>query len=74
MLEYPESVLNQMWEQITVIEAQEQLKLMSALDWPNMKKSTREKNHRALFKEAYPSAIREKKYITVQDLQKVVGR
>ena len=63
-----------MWECITMIEAQEQLKELTSKDWPNMKKATREKFHKELYSKAYPKEMRTKKYITVQDLQKVLGR
>lgn len=63
-----------MWECITVIEAQEQLKLMNALDWPNMKKDQRQKLHRELHRQAYPSNIVKKDYITIDHLQQLVGR
>ncbi len=59
---------------MTSIEAQEQLKLMTVADWPNMKKQTRSKVHRELFKQAYPSEVRKKNYITPEELQKVLGR
>lgn len=57
-----------------MIEAQEQLKELTSKDWPNMKKATREKFHKELYSKAYPKEMRTKKYITVQDLQKVLGR
>lgn len=63
-----------LWQAITVIEAQEQLKQMSIADWPNMKKQQRSKIHKELFKQAYPSEIRKKNYITPEDLGKVLGR
>lgn len=68
------SLLNEMWGQITVIEAQEQLKLLIALDWPNMKKTARQKKHKELYNQAYPSELRVKNYVSVADLQKVLGR
>lgn len=66
--------IDTLWEAITSIEAQEQLKLMNALDWPNMKKEQRQKRHRELYKQAYPSSIKEKNYITLEDLDKLQGR
>lgn len=47
---------------------------MNALDWPNMKKEQRQKRHRELYKQAYPSSIKEKNYITLEDLDKLQGR
>ncbi len=63
-----------LWLCITPIEAQEQLKLMSALDWPNMKPAQRKKMHRELFSKAYPSEMRPKKSITANDLQRMLSK
>lgn len=63
-----------MWNMISTIEAQEQLKQMSVADWPNMKKPARTKIHKELFSKAYPSEVRKKNYITPEQLQKVLGR
>lgn len=63
-----------MWNMITTIEAQEQLKQMSVADWPNVIKSERTKIHKELFSKAYPSEVRKKNYITPEQLQKVLGR
>lgn len=57
-----------------MIEAQEQLKLLTIQDWPNLTKAKRTKYHKELFKKAYPSELRQKTYITVDDLGKVLGR
>ena len=62
-----------LWDCITIIEAQEQLKMLSALDWPNMKKSQRTNFHKELFKKAYPSEIRKKNYVSIDDLKKLQG-
>lgn len=63
-----------MWQAITIIEAQEQLKQMTVADWPNMKKQSRNKLHKELFSKAYPSEFRKKNYVTPEQLQKVLGR
>lgn len=63
-----------MWECVTMIEAQEQLKLMNALDFPNMKKSQRQKIHKDLHRLAYPSSVKPKNYISIEDVQKMLGR
>lgn len=47
---------------------------MKALDWPNTKKHQRTKEHKELFKKAYPSELRPKKKISLDDLKKVLGR
>lgn len=62
-----------MWEAITMIEAQEQLKKLNTLDWPNLKNDKRQKEHRRLNKIAYPSSIKEKNYITIDDLKSLQG-
>jgi len=72
LAEVPKRTLDMMWECITIMEAQDQLKLLNALDWPNMKKQQRSKLHRELFSQAYPSALKKKQKISIQDLQKVL--
>lgn len=54
LLRLPNLAVRKLWEGITMIEAQEQLKAFQVQDWPNMKKQTRAKTHRDLFKKAYP--------------------
>jgi len=39
--------VSMLWESITMIEAQDQLKRLTVADWPNMKKSQRDKRQRA---------------------------
>ena len=72
--ELPKRTLDVMWEAITIIEAQDQLSLLSALDWPNMKKQKRQEVHRDLFRKAYPSSLREKNFVSIEDLKQIVGR
>ena len=71
---YELSRVNKMWECVTMIEAQEQLKIMTAMDWPNLKKDKRQKLHRELHRQAYPSSISKKDYITVDQLRHLVGK
>jgi len=73
-MSYPTDVVNMMWESVTMIEAQEQLKSFSAADWPNMKKADRSKLHKELHRQAYPNSFSKKNLITVHDLQKMLGR
>jgi len=74
LVNLPDRQLGIMWQAITVIEAQEQLKQMSVADWPNMKKNSREKIHKELFQKAYPKDQSKKNFITPQQLQKILGR
>ncbi len=67
-------IVESLWLSITMIEAQDQLKRLSVADWPNMKKSARDKMHNHLHSQAYPSNLAKKKSISMQDLQKVLGR
>lgn len=62
-----------LWESITILEAQKQLKELIVADWPNMKPSERKKFHRDLFSKAYPDEIQTKQQITVADLKKIMG-
>ncbi len=57
-----------------MIEAQDQLKSLTAMDWPNMKKSDRTKLHKELHSIAYPKEFKKKNYITEADLQRMLGR
>lgn len=63
-----------LWECITMIEAQEQLKMMTCLDWPNLKKAQRQNLHKDLFAKAYPDSIRKKNYVSIDDLKRLQGR
>jgi hypothetical protein len=63
-----------LWECITVIEAQEQLRLYKIQDWTNSKANHRNKEHRRLSEIAYPREFRQKNYVSVTDLKKVLGR
>jgi len=74
LAELPERQLRTMWECVTILEAQDQLKQMALMDWPHMKKAERTKLHKDLFKKAYPSEIRKKNYISADELAKVLGR
>lgn len=63
-----------LWECITMIEAQEQLKMMNSLDWPNLKKEQRKNLHKDLYKQAYPDALKKKNYVSIDDLKRLQGR
>ena len=73
-MRYPAKALDKMWEAITMIEAQDQLKTLTALDWPNMKKAQKTKYHKELHTQAFPQFTRSKKYITPKDLQRVLAK
>lgn len=65
--------LNNYWQAITSIEAQELLKKLTVVDWPNMKKSQREKLHRQLYGDAYPATFKETRKVSNLDLARVLG-
>ncbi len=67
-------LVESLWQSMTIIEAQEQLKQLTVADWPNMKKGARDKMHRDLFSKAYPSELKKKNYVSLEDLGKVLGR
>lgn len=71
---YDKETLIGMWQAITVLEAQDQLRMMGLMDWPNMKKNNRQKIHRDLHRLAYPSSAKEKNYISMQDVQMMLRR
>lgn len=74
LAELPKRTLNVMWECITIIEAQEQLKQLTVSDWANMKKNQREKLHKELYRQAFPSELKPKNYVSLSDIQKVLGK
>jgi hypothetical protein len=47
---------------------------MTIADWSNMSKNARLKLHKDLHKQAYPFASEKKNYVTVEQLQKILGR
>lgn len=67
-------LIESLWNNISVIEAQEQMKKLTVADWPNMKKSSRSKLHKDLYSQAYPTHLRKKNYVSADDLAKVLGR
>jgi len=62
-----------LWEQITVIEAQEQIKAMKALDFPHQRKQDRQKIHKDLSMSAYPDEMKPKNYVSVETVQRLLG-
>lgn len=61
------------WQAITTIEAQEMLKTFTCFDWPNIKKGSREKLHRQLYRQAYPASFKEAKQVSNSELAKLLG-
>jgi len=53
----PPITLNSLWSAIDVIEAQEQLGLIKALQFPQLTNKARSDLNRQLFKQAYPKTI-----------------
>lgn len=57
-----------------MIEAQEQLKLLSAYTFKNLKKKDQESTKKTLYNQAYPNELKAKNYVSIEDVQKVLGR
>jgi len=53
------------------MESQEMLRDMTMMDWPHMKKGSREELHRKLHRAAYPSTYSTP--VSVQELAKMLG-
>ena len=69
-----ESDVIRLWDCITVIEAQEQLKRLQASDWHRMKKTNRDKIHKDLFDKAYPKQNKVKTTsVSQKDINKILG-
>lgn len=64
--------MNNLWDCITVIEAQNLLTSLTIADWPNMKKEGREKLHRSLSRKAYPDTFKGKKKVSLEELDKIL--
>lgn len=69
----PAQLVNALWDQITVIEAQEQLKLYRAMDWPNMKQGPRREEHKKLYRMAYPAELKEAKALTPEQITSIIN-
>ena len=63
-----------MWQNITVIEAQEQLKRLTEIDWSNMKQAQRKKLHKKLYDLAFSGDLKPKNFVSLTDVQKALGR
>lgn len=64
---------DQYWRAIECIEAQNILKLFDVSAWPTMKKSSKEKLHKQLFKIAYPASVNEVKQVSNAELAKFLS-
>ena len=62
------------WQNITTIEAQEQLKMFNAMDWPNLKKNKRQSLHKELFAKAFPGEIKPKNFVSIKEIQSALAR
>lgn len=69
----PATDFNDLWEAITVIEAQEILTQLRIADWPNMKKSERTTFHRKLISKAYPGQVSGSVARSTEDIAKILG-
>lgn len=65
--------VNYLWESISMIEAQDQLKQFEANDFHALSKDDRQSRHRRLFNIAYPNQ-QKKDSIGLDDLARLFGR
>jgi len=63
--------LNTFYTAAIILENQEMLRKLTIADYPDMKKSNREKVHRQVYKAAYPDQT--KRVVTVEDLKRYLG-
>lgn len=61
------------WQAITVIEAQSALVAITVGTFAEIKQSDREKIHRRLHSQAYPDSLVEKKPLSAEHLQRILG-
>lgn len=66
-------LFDEYWQAIDIIEAKEQLVRLSAADWPNLKPSYRETQHRQLHERAYPASFNEAKPVSNADLARILS-
>jgi len=62
-----------LWEAITQIEAEQVLIQLQVESWPHMKQSSRDKWHRQLSKQAYPSQFDKTKGLDLSVLASKMG-
>lgn len=63
---------NYLWESISMIEAQEQLKAFEVNEWHVLSNDQRKTKHRKLFNVAYPN-LEKKNNITFDDLARLLA-
>jgi hypothetical protein len=56
------------WDCISIIEAQEHLARLSVMDWPHLKNTEREKQHRSLHLKAFPDSFNGARQVSHGDL------
>ena len=61
-----------LWQGITVIEAQDILNNLWVNTFMNLKKESREKSHKKLLKQAYPSSFSEAKSLNEADIMRIM--
>lgn len=63
-----------MWLGITQLEAQETLVRRREADWPtNFKKSDKQKEHKQLYKLAYPKRFEKECYVDAKDVFNIIN-
>lgn len=65
---------DELWEAITVIEAQQFLMQMQLAIVPNMKRDAREKLHKTYAKMAFPRDLGEKRSVTMEEIQRRLAK
>lgn len=65
--------VSQLWECITMIEAQDQLNKLSAADWPNLASENRQSIHKDLFNKAFQKDEQKVTVVTQSELNRILG-
>lgn len=60
------------WDIISIIEAQETLRQLVPATFSGLKKSDREKTHKNLYRQAYPSIFRDTRELKPEDLASIL--
>lgn len=66
-------MVESMWLAMTPIEAQDELKSLKRMDWPNLKKRDREKLHKEYTNLSFPDEMKPKNYVSPEQVQKLLG-
>jgi hypothetical protein len=70
----PNDLVEELYEWIVPLESQENLAALKLSDYPYMKKEARDKLHKDLYRQGFPSILRgEPKALTGEELARIIN-